>query len=106
MDNEFSILTRSLQSEIELADDHFESENELRNAIYARVKHLLEKDPELLMSYLYRLDVPEKQVKEAFYSKQIEDPVLELSNLIFQRQLQRVKTKKTYKQSSIDGWEW
>lgn len=74
--------------------------------IRARVNVLLEKDPELLMSYLYRLDILEEKLKFVL-SKESPVPISEgISLLIFERQKQRVATKQKYKQKPIDGWEY
>ena len=74
--------------------------------IRVRVNELLEKDPELLMSYLYRLDILVEKLK-FILSKDSPIPISEgISLLIFERQKQRVETKQKYKQKPIDGWEF
>lgn len=85
-------------------DDTTESRLELLVAIETRVSDLIENQPELLMSYLYRLDVSEAKVNEAMISN--ENVINKISTLILERQLQRVKTKQELKQDPIEGWEW
>lgn len=83
-----------------------ENENQVLEMIRARVAELLDKDPELLMSYLYRLDVLEKDLKLVL-SKDSKLPIAEgVSQLIFNRQIQRVATKRKFKQDPIEGWEY
>jgi len=89
-----------------LGDQSLENENQVLEMIRSRVNELLEKDPELLMSYLYRLDVLEVDLKKVL-AKDSGIPIAEgFSQLIFNRQLQRVATKKKYKQDPIEGWEF
>ncbi len=70
-----------------------------------RVEHLLKADPDLLMSYLYRLDVLEKKINAALESS-LEPAHFTLARLIWDRQKKRIKTKKRYKQKPIEGWEF
>ena len=70
-----------------------------------RVEKLLKADPELLMSYMYRLDVEEKNIKAALEVSTA--PVhITFAQLIWERQKQRIITKKKYKQDPIEGWEF
>lgn len=70
-----------------------------------RVERLLSADPDLLMSYLYRLDVEQKSIKEAL-EVSIFPVHVTFANLIWKRQKQRIATKKKYKQKPIKGWEF
>lgn len=70
-----------------------------------RVERLLKADPDLLMSYLYRLDVEQKKIHEALTVSIL--PVhVTFAELIWERQKQRIATKKKYKQDPIEGWEF
>jgi len=82
-------------------------QEDLLAAITKRVTELMELDIELLMSYLYRLDVLEADIN-FILNKQTEIPVNEgLAKLIFDRQMARQKYREQYKQKPIDGWdEW
>lgn len=82
------------------------SEEELLKAIKSRVEHLLDTEPELLMSYLYRLDVLEVKIKAILDKSSPLTPVEGLSRLILERQKERAATKAKYKQPPIDGWNW
>lgn len=89
-----------------LGDQSLENENQVLDMIRNRVNELLDRDPELLMSYLYRLDILEVKLKEVL-SKEATLPISEgISQLIFQRQMERVATKRKYKQDPIKGWEY
>lgn len=83
------------------------SEEDLFNAIRDRVEYLLEKNPEILMSYLYRLDVLEVKIKAILSPKSPINPIDGLAHLILERQKERVKSKKKYKSRPIPpGWEF
>lgn len=80
--------------------------DELLQAIKNRVEYLLELQPELLFSYLYRLDVDEYKVRFIIEGPQVSDKVEALSQLIFDRQMKRYKTKLELPQKPIQGWQW
>ena len=78
----------------------------LFEAIHQRVTYLLEYQPELLFSYLYRLDVEESKVRFIIETSQVSDKVEALSGLILDRQMMRYKTKQMLPQVPIEGWQW
>ena len=57
-----------------------------------------EKQPDLLFSYMYRLDVEEHRIKEALKSS-LGSPDELLARLIWERQKQRLATRKAYKEN-------
>lgn len=98
-----SEIERELDVEFEQGQ---ENRKELLEAITIRVNELLKSDPGLLFSYLYRLDVLEHKVRQVMSPDNNKNPAESLAFLILERQLQRLKTKVTFKQKPIDGWEW
>lgn len=78
----------------------------LLSFISEKVSWYLENDPDLLMSYLYRLDVAESKINEALSFEAKEEPFLGIARLILKRQKQRWLSKKTYKVDPIEGWEF
>lgn len=81
-------------------------ESELLNAIARRVQELLDTDKGLLLSYMYRLDIEERKIADALENQGDEPIALVLAKLIFQRQKDRLATKKKYRQPPISGWEY
>jgi len=80
------------------------TDEQMIKQISYRVEKMLRGDPDLLMSYLYRLDVTQKSIKEALENSPM--PVhVTFANLIWERQKQRIETRKKYKQDPIEGWE-
>ena len=102
--NKLELLGAQINNELHLTQDKYEDREQLLQIIEERVAQLLDTEPGLLFSYLYRLDVSENDVKEALNSSQ--DKVELIALLIYNRQLQRVETKLKIEQKPIDGWEW
>lgn len=82
------------------------SEEAFLKAIEIRVASMLESDPELLMSYLYRLDILEDKIKAVLSTESVMAPIEGISRLILERQKERLLSKQKYNQEPIDGWEW
>lgn len=107
MDHQTKIISSLIQKDIglESADDPA-SETELLSAIIDRVAWMLEYDMDLLMSYLYRLDILEHRINTALMPGSPMTATEALGVLILERQKERVATKKKYKQNPIEGWEY
>lgn len=85
-----------IYKDLNLAKGDSESEAELLRHITDRVEYFLQHDRGLLLSYMYRLDIEERDIEKAL-QEQEDEPVAEtLARLIWQRQLKRVETKKKY----------
>lgn len=85
------------------------SEAELLELIAGRIAELLEKQPEYLMSLLYRLDVLEKKIVPVMRPDAPEPANVGLARLVLERQKQRLETKRTVKPAPLqdmEGWEW
>lgn len=81
------------------------TEDELIVMISDRVKEMLETEKELLLSYLYRLDISNAKVNSVLRVSHIIPAHESLAVLIYQRQVERVRSKKKYKQKPIEGWD-
>lgn len=83
------------------------SESDLYRAICERVEHYLDRSPDLLMSYLYRLDVLEVKINAVLRPDSPVAPIDGLARLILERQKERIASKKKYKsEPPIPGWEF
>lgn len=90
-----------------LDEGHVHNKETLIALIAARVNELLENDKDLLLSYLYRLDISMKRINDMLKIKHIIPAHESIARLIFERQVERIKTKKKYKVPPIeDGWEF
>ena len=105
-DNLFEETGQKLKEELEIDIEQFDSisEEQLLGAITDRVLNLLERNPELLFSYLYRLDVLEHKIQFALNQQTEVPPHQALAKLILDRQKLRISTKRKYKQEPLEGW--
>lgn len=104
MDEVFHELSNKLRQELTL-DTNAKNKDDLIFHIKRRVEELLQNEPGLLFSYLYRLDVSEHKVRMTMNQSE-KDKIDALTQLIYERQLLRVETKKRLKQKPIKGWDW
>ena len=71
--------------------------DDLLDAIRIRVVTLLDEQPDLLFSYMYRLDIPEEDIKSIINNKGEIDMASGFANLILKRQLKRIQTRRDMK---------
>lgn len=84
-------------------------EEQMMIQIERRVAELIEQDFGLLMSYLYRLDVPEPHIEACLNPTSPSHPYTCLARLIWERQKTRMRTRAEYTKQNSDieeGWEW
>ncbi len=82
------------------------SDAEWLELIGDRVQWFLDNDKDLLLSYLYRLDIDESKINEALTPLSNEPAHQLLARIILDRQKQRLSTKNQYKVQQIEGWEF
>ena len=95
-----------VHKDLEVSVPQEADEQQLLSAIVDRVTWMLKYDKDLLMSYLYRLDVLEHKINAALMPGNPLSAEEALGLLIFERQKERVETKKKYKTEPIEGWEF
>ncbi|MEL6122100.1 MAG: hypothetical protein AAFR14_00140 [Bacteroidota bacterium] len=81
-------------------------EVELLAMIRRRVAELIEVDPALLFSYMYRLDIEEQKIKGVLNGPQGIAVIDAFAQIILDRQLLRMKLRKEYQSPPIEGWDW
>jgi hypothetical protein len=104
-DETFVKIYQSIDQNLSLEEIHEYSEDELIRIITSRVDYLLANDKDLLMSYLYRLDIPINKIQAALRITNEVPIQVSLGLLIYYRQLERIRTKLKYKQSDL-GEDW
>jgi hypothetical protein len=87
-EDQFDFSLRDIPPE-KLQGPHLE---ELIRTLAERIAYMLDKEPELLFSTLYRLDVLEHKISAVLNSPS-EDPAHGLARLIVERQLEKLKTR-------------
>lgn len=97
-------------SSFELGEaSHSLDEATLIQLLATRIAEMLERQPEQLMSLLYRLDVLEEKIWPVMRPDAPEPANIGLARLVVERQKQRISTKRSVKTEpleGLDGWEW
>ena len=88
--------------ELTIQDSYLDKET-LVTAMQQRVQELLQNQPDLLFSYLYRLDVLEHKIQSALSHS--ENVSKALAELIIDRQIERIRTKQEYRLDA-EKWNW
>lgn len=69
----------------------------IRTALADHVNQLINTDFDRLVSLLYRIDVPEKKMRYLLEQQQGENAPLLIADLIIERQLQKIESRKQFK---------
>lgn len=77
------------------------TEEEMVDLLAEKVQAYLDINISLLLSYLYRLDVKEVDIKKALTNASSEPGNYVLARLIWKRQKARIETKKNYQTQGI-----
>lgn len=95
-----------IYNDLNLESQNSLSDEDLLSIIADRVSWFLENDKDLLLSYLYRLDIEEDKIDKALSPSDIDPAHIAIGKLILHRQKQRVQSKLKYKVDPIEGWEY
>lgn len=69
----------------------------IKLALTVRIRELLDKNLEHLVSLIYRIDLKQDKVDEIFSTGSKDDIAVELAGAIIERQLLKVRTRNYYK---------
>lgn len=72
------------------------STGEIREKLIVLLNELINKDFNSLVQLLYRIDVSEKKIQLYLNQKENEDSASVLADLIIERQLQKIETRKKF----------
>lgn len=83
-----------------------QSEEAFIELIAQRVAELMESNMELFINHLYRMDVDEKKVNDILVQSEYADESVYkiFARLIYQRQQERLATRRKFRQDSNDFW--
>ena len=73
---------------------------ELKQKLSLHINHLINHDFEKLVSILYRVDVNEKKIRQLLEQKEGENAAGLIADLIIERQLQKIKSRKDSKSNN------
>ena len=75
--------------------------DEFRKYLTNKLKILLDEKFETLVNILYRIDINEKKLSELFSGQNRDFIPATLADLIIERQLQKIKLRKLYKEGKL-----
>ncbi len=96
-----SALASSFDEQVPLPADRLTMED-VHAFVAAHVARLLDDNPGLLMSILYRIDVAEARVRRVLESEPPDSIVDELTELIIERQVRKVQLRRRFNQRESD----
>jgi uncharacterized membrane protein len=73
-----------------------QSQNAIHQKITELVSFLIVNDFDKLVLLLYRIDINEAKLKQMLAVQQLKDAAILIANLIIERELQKIKTRKEY----------
>ncbi len=74
-------------------------DDEIREKLIALINELINKDFHALVQLLYRIDVDEKKIRLYLNQNTNEDSASLLADLIIERQLQKIESKKQFRRN-------
>ncbi|MCE2790616.1 MAG: hypothetical protein LW630_11985 [Saprospiraceae bacterium] len=99
--DKLDFLPEDWTSQLERSPD----EHDLLMLIAERTQWMLDHDKDLLLSYLYRLDIAESAIDKALMPGNPDSAAVAIAKLILQRQKERMESKKKYKVDPIEDWD-
>lgn len=91
-------------SEIQWCKDKTQSE-EVIGILVASIAEMLEKEPDLLLSSMYRMDINEGKILQILQSHKEKDIPTALAELVLERQKVSLSTRAKYPQKKINDPE-
>ena len=79
----------------------FEKLEEFRKYLTEKMKDMLDKNYNLLINTLYRIDISEKKLAELFSNKNKESIPQKLADLIIERQIEKINFRKRYREGNL-----
>jgi adenylate cyclase class IV len=81
------------------------SQQEILAELARQISHLISQDFDRLVTLLYRVDVDEKKLRMELAKSPERDAGELIAELIFERQLQKIKTRTEYARGNQEGNE-
>ena len=82
-------------------NNDYERLEEFRKYLTEKMKDMLDKNYNLLINTLYRIDISEKKLAELFSSKNKDTIPDRLADLIIERQIEKIHFRKRYREGSL-----
>ena len=84
-----------------IPNNDFERLEEFRKYLTEKMKEMLDKNYNLLINTLYRIDISEKKLSALFSSKNKELIPEKLADLIIERQVEKINFRKLYRERKL-----
>ncbi|MEP6699919.1 MAG: hypothetical protein ABJA85_01325 [Bacteroidota bacterium] len=91
-------LIPAINDSLEISISDTISLEELKKKMIAHINHLINHDFEKLVFYLYRIDVNENKMKQLLEQKEGENAAGLITDLIIERQLEKIKSRRKFNQ--------
>jgi len=82
-------------------NNDYERLEEFRKYLTDKMRDMLDKNYNLLINTLYRIDISEKKLAELFSSKNKDSIPQKLADLIIERQIEKIHFRKRYREGSL-----
>jgi hypothetical protein len=86
-----------ISSNFELQKADVMTVDDVKKALSARIRDMLDNNVEQLVSIIYRIDVSQKKVDEIFKNESKDEISVLLADAVIERQLMKVQSRKLYK---------
>ncbi|MEO8232637.1 MAG: hypothetical protein ABI638_10155 [Ignavibacteriota bacterium] len=84
-----------------IPSNDFERLEEFRKYLTEKMKDLLDKNYNLLINTLYRIDISENKLAALFSNKNKESIPEKLADLIIERQIQKIEFRRRYREGNL-----
>lgn len=84
-----------------IPNNDFERLEEFRKYLTEKMRNLLDKNYNLLINTLYRIDISEKKLAELFSSRNKDLIPEKLADLIIERQIEKINFRKRYREGNL-----
>jgi len=84
-----------------LSNEDIKNIEEMKKYLSTKIKILLEEKYDSLINILYRIDIADRKIEEVFTSERNENIPSKIADLIIERQLQKVRYRKMYKEGKL-----
>jgi hypothetical protein len=82
-------------------NNDYEKLEEFRKYLTDKMKDMLDKNYNLLINTLYRIDISEKKLAELFSAKNKDSIPQKLADLIIERQIEKINYRKRYREGNL-----
>jgi hypothetical protein len=100
---EFELLKTYCQNELAFEFAENLSVNEMQEKIAQYINYLIQNNFNQLVNLLYRIDVNESRLQNLLKENPGEDAGKMIANLIVERQLQKIQTRRDFKAKDIES---